>query len=108
MEVYNYIDGASNAKTGDGKMTTEKAEPRVDEPSVPPSSEPSIKTKVSVSIIGDAFADLLCYLDNGLPKIGGDVRVNKPSKYIFHGKQSVHPMHIFKRYFASCLNPIRH
>ncbi len=69
MEVYTYLNG-----DGDGKMTAKKTEePRLE--------DPSIKTKVSVSIIGDAFADLLCYLDNGLPKIGGDVRVNKPSKY---------------------------
>ena len=44
-----------------------------------PSSE--TKTKVSVSIIGDAFADIFCYLENGLPPLGGDIRVGKPSKF---------------------------
>lgn len=41
-----------------------------------PTSE--TKTKVSVSIIGDAFADIFCYLENGLPPLGGDIRVGKP------------------------------
>jgi len=39
------------------------------------------KTKISVSIIGDAFADVFCLLENGLPPPGGDVRVNRPSKF---------------------------
>ena len=58
------------------------------------------KTKISVSIIGDAFVDLFCYLNNNdntsnsgsntssnksndLPKLGGDVRINKPGKFDF-------------------------
>ena len=50
-------------------------------------------TKVSVSIIGDAFADLFCYLNDGgqsqsqsddgnLLKLGGDVRVNQPGEIV--------------------------
>ncbi len=49
------------------------------------------KTKVSVSIIGDAFVDLFCYLNsngsnghgngNGLPELGADVRINQPGKF---------------------------
>ena len=46
------------------------------------------KTKISVSIIGDAFVDLFCFLNDGssaaeggkLPVLGGDVRVNQPGK----------------------------
>lgn len=37
-------------------------------------------TKVSVSILGDAFADIFCNLEKGLPPRGGDVRVATPSK----------------------------
>lgn len=48
-------------------------------------------TKISVSIIGDAFVDLFCYLnkssDDGneadrqnLPVLGGDVRVDQPGE----------------------------
>jgi len=36
------------------------------------------KTKVSFSIIGDAFADLFCLLQDGLPPTGGDKRVEHP------------------------------
>lgn len=36
------------------------------------------KTKISFSIIGDAFADLFCLLDYGLPPVGGDTRVTHP------------------------------
>lgn len=36
-------------------------------------------TKVSVSVIGDVFIDLFCYLDsNDYPVLGGDVRIEKP------------------------------
>lgn len=35
-------------------------------------------TKVSVSILGDAFADIFCNLENGLPPREGDVRVATP------------------------------
>jgi len=36
-------------------------------------------TKVSVSVIGDVFVDLFCYLDsNDYPVLGGDVRIEKP------------------------------
>ena len=45
------------------------------------------KTKMSVSIIGDAFVDLFCFLNDGstedggkLPGLGADVRVNQPGK----------------------------
>jgi sugar/nucleoside kinase (ribokinase family) len=45
------------------------------------------KTKISVSILGDAFVDLFCYLNDGsstnggsLPQLGADVRVNQPVK----------------------------
>ncbi len=45
------------------------------------------KTKMSVSVIGDAFVDLFCYLNDGssddggkLPGLGADVRVNQPGK----------------------------
>ena len=45
------------------------------------------KTKISVSILGDAFVDLFCYLNDGsstnggsLPQLGADVRVNQPGK----------------------------
>jgi hypothetical protein len=39
-------------------------------------------TKVSVSVIGDVFIDLFCYLDsNDYPVLGGDVRIEKPSEY---------------------------
>lgn len=37
-------------------------------------------TKVSITILGDAFVDIFCYLDKGLPPPGGDVRVEKSSK----------------------------
>jgi len=42
-------------------------------------------TKVSVSIIGDAFVDLFCFLNdgsssNGLPELGADVRISQPGK----------------------------
>ena len=38
-------------------------------------------TKVSVSVIGDVFVDLFCYLDsNDYPVLGGDVRIEKPSE----------------------------
>jgi hypothetical protein len=37
-------------------------------------------TKVSVSILGDAFADIFCNLENGLPPREGYVRVATPSK----------------------------
>jgi len=40
------------------------------------------KVKISVSIIGDAFADLFCYLDDDMPTYGGDVRVNAPVKAV--------------------------
>lgn len=36
------------------------------------------KNKVSLSIIGDAFADLFCFMTDGLPPAGGDVRVKHP------------------------------
>jgi hypothetical protein len=46
------------------------------------------KTKVSVSILGDAFVDLFCYLNgnanghgNGLPELGADVRINQAGKF---------------------------
>ncbi len=48
------------------------------------------KTKISVSIIGDAFVDLFCFLNDGssgaeggkLPVLGGDVRINQPGSLI--------------------------
>jgi len=44
------------------------------------------KTKISVSIIGDAFVDLFCYLgDKGLPESGADVRVDLPVKPVAGG-----------------------
>lgn len=44
-------------------------------------SNPSEETtKVSVSILGDAFADIFCHLEKGLPPKGGDMRVATPSK----------------------------
>ncbi len=45
-------------------------------------------TKISVSIIGDAFVDLFCFLNDGssgveggrLPGLGADVRINQPGE----------------------------
>jgi hypothetical protein len=47
-------------------------------------------TKISVSILGDAFVDLFCFLNDGagstqenrnaLPKLGADVRINQPGE----------------------------
>ena len=33
---------------------------------------------VSVAIVGDAFADLFCFLDSDLPRAGGDARLVRP------------------------------
>lgn len=44
-------------------------------------------TEIAVSIIGDAFADLLCYLDpsDSLPKPGGDARLAEPIRTVAGG-----------------------
>lgn len=56
--------------------------------STPPSGSKEGKTKISVSIIGDAFVDLFCFLNDGnigadggkLPVLGGDVRIHQPGE----------------------------
>jgi hypothetical protein len=59
------------------------------------------KTKISVSIIGDAFVDLFCYLNDGsssenggggsLPQLGADVRVNQPGKISYIQLLCIYP-----------------
>jgi hypothetical protein len=36
---------------------------------------------MSYVALGDAFADLFCFMSDGFPPAGGDVRVKHPSKY---------------------------
>lgn len=40
---------------------------------------------LSVNIIGDAFADVFCYLSSALPKLGGDSRLEQPVRTIAGG-----------------------
>ena len=42
------------------------------------SGETETTRELSIHIVGDAFADLLCYLESGLPVPGGDSRLTVP------------------------------
>ena len=42
------------------------------------SGETETSRELSIHIVGDAFADLLCYLESGLPVPGGDSRLTVP------------------------------
>ena len=37
-----------------------------------------MKSKTSIEVIGDSFADVYCYLESGLPTLGGDSRLIEP------------------------------
>ena len=46
----------------------------------------TVQQHLSVSIIGDAFADLFCFLgDSALPKPGGDARLTQPIRTVAGG-----------------------
>ena len=58
----------------------EQEEEQVKEMTAAEITSPS-HTKVSISVIGDVFVDLFCYLEgNDYPVLGGDVRIAKPSE----------------------------
>ena len=44
----------------------------------PQSYQSTINMHLSINIIGDAFADIYCYLEGGMPSHGGDARLTQP------------------------------
>ena len=62
---------------------------------------------ISIEVIGDAFADVYCYLQSGLPSLGGDSRLTEPIHTVAGGSglnTTTHLASLFRYFDAGNLS----
>ena len=61
-----------------------------------------MKSNTSIEVIGDSFADIYCYLESGIPTLGGDSRLLEPINTIAGGSGLNTATHLASliRYFS--------
>ena len=66
-----------------------------------------MENNISIEVIGDAFADVYCYLQSGLPSLGGDSRLTEPIHTVAGGSglnTTTHLASLFRYFDAGNLS----